>query len=506
VTAGLLALSGCTSPSDKLDNSLPAAHARLLKQRDSNRWTEVKRVPGQPGPVTQALIQSRQRVLPYLLQAAQMPQEEPKPPAPEVGPAQEARQEVKISVHFRETPLSEAIDILALPLGMNIVLPPDLAVPVTVNFPSITPRGAINAILSQNDLELEDKDGVQRIRRKDRLPDLETRTFRIKSGEKLDVNQIQAFLTPVRGKVTLDGTGTTLVVTDEAPAIRRVEAYLALMDQRKPQVLIEALIMEIQHTDDIEWGLITGFQNINIGDFTGNITSDFSILQGSRTHPPFQAGVVSDEHELEVAITADQNITRLNVLSNPLVSTVSGQEAKLEVIEKVPFIQSLNTINVSAAGGATNSSQQIEFKDVGVRLKVTPHVGGDDIIEMKIEPEVLELVDFVLATPVIDERRVTTTVYVHNNETLVLAGLLREQANHREDKVPILGDIPLLGNLFRGESNVTEKRELLVFLTPHLISSGHDPLKGFQAQRWFLDQENRFPQIDQTLTEKGLGR
>lgn len=502
---GVAVAAGCTGQPEKVDDSIGAAQARLLKQRENEHWTEVRSYPGSPGPVSQALKNSRQRVLPFLFQAR--PQEaKPQEVPPTVGKPKDAPQEEKISVHFRGTPLNEAIDLLAQPLGLNIALPPDLDTPTTVNFPSIAPRDAIDAILAQQGFELEQRDGVWQVSARRKYPELTTKTFRIKSGEKLDQTQLQAFLTPKRGKATVDGTGTTLVVADEEAAIARVEAYLSLMDQRKPQVLIEAVIMEIQHTDDIEWGMITGFQNIQVGEWTGGVVSDFSILQGSRGHDPFQIGIVSDEHELEVSLTADQNVSRINVLSNPLISTVSGQEAKLEVLEKVPYIQASTSIDSSAGGGGVSSTQQIDFKDTGVRLKVTPTVGGDDIIEMKVEPEVLELVDFIVGTPVIDERRVTTTVYVQNNQTIVLAGLLREGSIHREDKVPVLGDIPVLGHLFRGESSLTEKRELLVFLTPHLLGPGSESHKGFQGQQYFLDQQKRFPAIDEELTRKALGR
>jgi type II secretory pathway component GspD/PulD (secretin) len=195
----------------------------------------------------------------------------------------------------------------------------------------------------------------------------------------------------------------------------------------------------------------------------------------------------------------------VNVLSNPLLTTVSGKEAKLEVIEKVPYIEATQQISTDG-GAAQSSSEEIAFADVGVRLTVTPEVGGDDIVEMKVKPEVLELVDFVLGTPVIDERIVETTVYVRNNETIVLAGLLREGLTTTTDKVPFLGDIPLLDALFRREEERTEKRELLIFLTPHLIGPGAAPHKGFQPQQYLLDQMRMFPEVNKVLTKKSLGR
>lgn len=512
VLASLLVLTSCMS-AGRDDRSLTAGQSRLLAGRDTKSWTPVKTRPGGPTPIELALAHSRMRARPYVpVERTPRPVSTPTKPAPSesrrqeggIGKARSEPQQEPISVHFRGTPLGEAVDLLAAPLGLNLIIPPNLAQPVTVNFPAIRPRDAIDAILANHGMELNESHGVWRIRPAQVDAELVTETLLIKSGQGLDQNQLKSFLT-TKGKLQVDGSGTTLVVTDEQGAIDRMKGFLEIMDQRRPQVLIEALIMEVQHDTGFGLGMISSFENIQIGQFETNLVSALPLSVDNMGTAPFLLDVFSDNWESAVQLTARENVSYVNVLSNPLLTTISGKEAKLDVIEKIPYIEATQQITVDG-GGSQSAAQEITFADVGVRLKVTPQVGGDDIIEMQVEPEVLELVDFVLGTPVIDERKVMTTVYVKNNETIVLAGLLREGMSKSTEKVPLLGDIPVLGNLFKRTEERSEKRELLIFLTPHLISPGSSPIKGFQPQQHFLDQMRMFPNIDEHLTKKSLGR
>ena len=506
--ATVLVLTSCAS-AGRRDASLTAGQARLLEGRDAKSWTQVKTRAGGPTPIELALANSRMRARPYV-----PVRRHPRPPAPsmnerkqegEVGkPKDTGPGQDPISVHFRGTPLGEAIDLLALPLGLNLIIPPNLSQPVTVNFPAIKPRDAIDAILAHHGQELYQSHGVWRIRPAEVDTEMVTETLLVRSGQSLDQAQLKSFLT-AKGKLQVDGSGTTLVVTDEPGAIKRMKGFLDIMDQRKPQVLIEALIMEVQHDNGFGLGMISSFENIQFGQFEANLVSGLPLSASNMGTEPFLLDVFSDDWESVLQLTARENVSYVNVLSNPLLTTISGKEAKLEVIEKIPYVEATQQITVDG-GGSQSSAQEITFADVGVRLKVTPQVGGDDVIEMQVEPEVLELVDFVLGTPVIDERKVATTVYVRNNETIVLAGLLREGVSKTTEQVPFLGDIPLIGNLFKRREERTEKRELLIFLTPHLISPGTAPLKGFQPQQHFLDQMRLFPDIDEHLTKKSLGR
>ena len=500
LSLALMILAACSTT--RRDDTPEGAQARLLERQNGKGWTQVTAEPGELDPITRALLTSRARLAPFLSNPAEastpsVEAEEPAEPTEPTGPPAET-----VSLRLRAMPLDEALDLLTEPLGMNLAIPGGLEQPVTVNFPEITLREAVDVILQRENLQLVAAGAVWDVRPRDARPPLETRTFRLQSGATVDPKQLESFITTGRGSYTIDAQGKTLVVTDEPEVFPRVDAYLNLMDRREPQVLIEALIMEVKHTDQDLLGTKMAVDHVRIGDIVSGFASSQVPVFGPPGVPaPFKFDLLSPNNGFSFSFLGNRKLTNLNVLSNPLLSTVSGKEAKLEVIERVPYVRSENTVT-SGSGGLDQSFQEVDFKDVGVKLKVTPVVGGDGIIEMQVEPEVLELVDFVLNTPVIDERRVTTTVQVRNNETLMIGGLLRDAHRRVENRVPLLGDIPILGNLFKSVDDTIEKVELLIFITPHTVSAGRDFIEGFQPQDHFIERENRFPALRKTRGEE----
>lgn len=522
LAAALVALAaGCAAGPRDYDTSPKAAKARLLDKSLHKGWKEYEVGPGRPDPIKLALARSRRRVLPLIQhhRAAMRPgaskapgpqppgKEDPATPStpdPDGAGAEtpaDPRQEAAISLHLRGLPLAAAVDLLAEPLDLNLMLPEDLDQPVSVSFEAITPREALEAVLARHGYELVERGAVTTVRPRHHPPGTEPRIFPLEPDSGVSVEQVKALLTPGVGTVTAGPGDRSLVVTDEGPALERVAELIKLMEQRRPQVLIEALVMEVQHEDTFEWGAISRIENVNINGAKVNAVSN---LLPSPT-APFEFQVLGDAGDVEAGFSLGESTTRINVLSLPLISTKSGEEARLEVIERVPYIRE-ETQLATEGSTQTTAFSEVDFTDVGVRLVVQPVVGADGIIEMRVEPEILELVDFFLDTPVVDERRVATTVYVRNNETLVIGGLLRESLMKTQEKIPLLGDIPLLGNLFRSDDEQASKTELLIFLTPHLMGAGSGEVDGFQAQRYLLDEKRHFPEIDEQATRRGLGR
>jgi type II secretory pathway component GspD/PulD (secretin) len=148
----------------------------------------------------------------------------------------------------------------------------------------------------------------------------------------------------------------------------------------------------------------------------------------------------------------------------------------IEVIEKIPYIDSTATTTTETGGVGSTTVQQVEFEEVGVILTIRPTIGEDDIIKLKITPEVKELRGFFAGIPVTERRKVDTTVLVRSGGSVVIGGLLRENEFEIESKVPFLGDIPFIGAAFRFRQRRLEKNELLILVTPHLISVDEDSM------------------------------
>ena len=162
---------------------------------------------------------------------------------------------------------------------------------------------------------------------------------------------------------------------------------------------------------------------------------------------------------------------RLQVLSNPAIMAANNAPARIQVGETV---QIPSTTSISEAG---LTSSTLEKEDLGVILKVTPSINPDGFVRMEISPEISNLserttqVSEQFQSPIITRRTAQTTVTVHDGQTIVIGGLISDRYERQDHKVPLLGDIPFLGALFRADTETTNKTELLIVLTPHVIAS-----------------------------------
>jgi general secretion pathway protein D len=181
--------------------------------------------------------------------------------------------------------------------------------------------------------------------------------------------------------------------------------------------------------------------------------------------------------QLGALVTALRGDGTSNILSTPSILTLDNQEAEIRVAQEVPFLTgqyttgATSTTSSPTSTGITNPFQTIERKDVGLVLKVTPHINEGDAVRMDIHQEVSSIAPPVTGAVdlVTNKREVTTSVLVADNSLLVLGGLIDNQVKDNVQKVPLLGDIPVLGNLFRYRSNETTKSDLMVFMHPRIL-------------------------------------
>jgi general secretion pathway protein D len=172
-------------------------------------------------------------------------------------------------------------------------------------------------------------------------------------------------------------------------------------------------------------------------------------------------------------VRALQSESDVNILSTPNILTTDNQKAEIMVGENVPFI----TGRSQGAGGVTLTT--IERKDIGITLRLTPQISSDDHVTLEIYQEISSLAEVAgldpnVVGPTTTKRAATTTVVVKNAQTVAIAGLIRDNKSTIEHKIPLLGDIPLLGWLFKFQTKKADKTNLMVFLTPHIIKESED--------------------------------
>jgi len=257
-------------------------------------------------------------------------------------------------------------------------------------------------------------------------------------------------------------TGSLIVITDEETN-RHIEKIVKGLDQPVPQVLIKVLFLEVTHTRGSDIGVEGSYQYGSEGT-EDTIQSLFGLAK--ETRGGFYK--ILDE-DLEVTMRAIAETSKLEVLSRPSILAGNNEEATITVGKEVPFIRNSR---ITDDGDIINT---IEYEDIGIILNVTPHITSERLVELKVVPEIstlsgesVPITDTVNAT-VIAKRSAETKVVVGDGRTVVIGGMMEDNVTESVTKIPILGDIPLLGAAFRRKEKENSKTELLIFLTPYVV-------------------------------------
>ncbi len=295
------------------------------------------------------------------------------------------------------------------------------------------------------------------------------------------------------GFIQADPSTNSLIITAPEPVYRQLRAVIDQLDSRRAQIYIESMIVKVDATKAAEFGFQWNAISGNKGDkyisgagtnFPGpdNIVTLSAAAAQGRTGlatvaqaPPsgFNVGLlrnIGGFYTLAALARFLETNADGNVLSTPNLVSLDNEEAKIVIGQNVPFITGQFT-NTGASGGATNPFQTIERKDVGLTLRVKPQIGEGGTVRMTIYQENSNVVAGAssAAGPTTDKSSIETTVVIDDGAIMVLGGLLKDEFSGGTDKVPVLGDIPVVGNLFRADNRARTKTNLMVFLRPVVI-------------------------------------
>ena len=289
------------------------------------------------------------------------------------------------------------------------------------------------------------------------------------------------------GQVQADPATNSLIITAPEPQYRQLRAVIEKLDARRAQVFVESMIAEVNADKAMELGVQwqgvmgnpgdsrVGVMGTNFGVGGANIIGLSGAANGAITPSTgLNVGVanqVNGVYVLGFLARALQANGDGNILSTPNLLTLDNEEAKIVIGQNVPFVTGQFT-NTGSTGGAVNPFQTIERKDVGLTLKVKPQISENGTIKLAIYQEVssVQASSVGSATGLITNKRsIESNVLVNDGSIVVLGGLLQDEFATSEQKVPFLGDIPILGGLFRGESKSRKKTNLMVFLRPLVV-------------------------------------
>ena len=279
--------------------------------------------------------------------------------------------------------------------------------------------------------------------------------------------------------IQADEDTNALIITAPPDEMRSILSVISQLDIRRAQVLVEAIIAELSATNSSQLGVnfaVYGESGNRPAAYTnlGGATQDLAAIALSEGTSGLANGLSlalgrfgSGGVDFGVLLSAIASDSDNNILSTPTLVTMDNQEAEIVVGQNVPFVT-----GTQLSSSNDNPFQTIERQDIGISLKVKPQINEGDNIKMEIEQEVSDVANTAVTGAsdiVTNTRSIKTTVLVEDGQTLVLGGLIDDQVSDTRDKVPLLGDIPLLGSLFRYRTASKRKRNLMVFLHPTIL-------------------------------------
>lgn len=296
-----------------------------------------------------------------------------------------------------------------------------------------------------------------------------------RNAARTNTNNTNNRLTTASSQTASDLTGQVFAVADAdtnsvliltaSSNFERVKDLLKELDRPVPQVLIKVLLAEVTHSNATDLGVEFSAINLKTSADT-TVFTDFGVAAATPGGLLFKLV----ETDVSMAVAALQRVGKLDVLSRPYILTSDNQTANIIVGQRVPFIQNSR---ITDTGQTINT---ITYEDIGIILNVTPHINPDGLVILDVEPEISSItgdsvpISDTASAPVFATRSAKTRVAINDGKTIVIGGMMQDQKTKTVRKVPLLGDIPILGALFRRDQTTVAKTELLIFLTPHIAT------------------------------------
>jgi type IV pilus assembly protein PilQ len=356
-----------------------------------------------------------------------------------------ASKEVKgeVTLRLRNVPWRHALDIVLKSQGLGMF-----------------ETGQTIVISNLDTLRKEELERRSAERNQEELLPLETRILPVNyANSKEMAKSVEKTLTK-RGHIEVDDRSNSLIVTDISDKLDQVDAMVRNLDTRTPQVEIVARLVDVDVSATRALGIEWGVHNLDLLD--AGITEHVDVKAADVGNPVGLArlGTIKQFGSVEATLQALETQNKANIISNPRITTVNNREASVVVGQQIPLIVQ------DFAGNAVT-----QLTTIGIKLSVTPHINTGNRITMDVHPEVSDLASqaTVQGGIIINTTMADTRVMVNDGETAVIGGLIRSNESSTKRGIPVLMDLPLLGNLFRSNSTTKQKRELLIFVTPKIL-------------------------------------
>jgi len=300
------------------------------------------------------------------------------------------------------------------------------------------------------------------------------------------------------GSIGVDDNTNSLIICDTQENLEKIVSEIKKADKTPKQIMIEVVIIDVQLKDDteigVDWDLLTTAnkdfayrQSLIFPNRLSIIAPDTDTIGSITAFAPVGLGselaIVNDD--IRVVVNLLQQERNVDILASPRVMVVSGQKAEIKTVEEIPYQQITQS---SSGGGGSSAITSTEFKEVGVTMEVKATVTDDGKILLEVKPEQsISTGTSIGGVPVIDRRQASTTLLMDDGQVVVMGGLRRQETTHTKVKVPLLGDIPLIGLLFSDDRKIVENSELLVLLSPHVYTGEPVPAEAMARYNHLRD-------------------
>jgi type II secretory pathway component GspD/PulD (secretin) len=431
-----------------------AAEADIVELRKVDRinaaFTEAKQVkmdPGQPSASVEGTIESGPMLALNL-----------------DGFISADQQGKEMDLEFEEAPLKGFFQMIGEVTGINIVV--DAAVEnmkISLHLKKVTVRDAMNVIAVSRNLFFKKIGGTLFVSTREKINQgnmvtrvIPVRYIKVKEAQ----NMVQGLLKTVVASEDVNA----LAVTGTPEEIASVQELVKKIDVSQPQVILEAKIIEVNQDALKEMG-VDWFDQLSVGFQESNRPSTFATTESAPGSALKVYSLARSPLQFDVALKTLENNNKAKILSNPRVMTLNNQQSEIFVGDRIPY-----TITTVAGGVA---STEVRFVEPGIRLRITPSIIDKDFVVIKIEPEVSFIYGFRGPNdqyPWVKTRNATVYVRIKNNQPFVLGGLLNQEDKKNLYKVPVLGSVPLIGNLFSYKKDSATSSELIIVVTPVVVN------------------------------------
>jgi len=423
----------------------------------------------------------------------------------------------KLSLNFQNIEVRAVLQLIADFTGLNIVASDTVQGNITLRLKNVPWDQALDIILKTRGLGMRKSGNVVLIAPNDELAareqkelkaqqqmvelaPLQTQFYQINYAKAADIATLlkaeNNSILSKRGNVTLDERTNTLMVLETADKHEEIARLIERLDIPVRQVVIESRIVIANDDFSRNLGVRTGVTNVGTNGSSGIIGTtgtlegtdtmvNSAIANNASTGTPLPVtlpaannrynvnlpatgnpatlalAILGSDYLVDLELSALQTEGRGEVISNPRVVTSNQKEATIKQGVEIPYQE-------ASSSGATS----VSFKEAVLSLSVTPQITPDDRVVMDLAVNKDSVGQVVGGVPSINTRSVTTQVLVNNGDTVVLGGIYEQSSTQGEDKVPLLGDIPLLGYLFKSTTKIANKAELLIFVTPKILKEG----------------------------------